>query len=321
MSTNQDIVLHYYNLSPFANKIAWILNYKKVNYKLVNISIQEPRPNRRYLDGGYTKTPILQIGNQVYCDTKTIIAELEARFPEPSLYPKKNSRLLSIGMNYLLENAVFVAIPTQFPLDALPKAFLEDRAKFAGRELNIEKQKAMQPYLKLDLEAQLERVVKGMVHNNNGNDLWLLDTETPTDADFTLAMDTFFAINILGHDYMSDRFPILVNHYERLMKVAADPGRVNDMVEISDVDALVIAKEQQSSISPSITFAGKQELFSIGQKVAVTPLDTGKTPAVGELVALSPERVTIKISNERTGDVYVHFPITTFIITPVVSRL
>ncbi|CAO3625439.1 unnamed protein product [Cunninghamella blakesleeana] len=323
MSNNQ-VVLHFYSLSPFANKIAWILNYKKVDYKWVNISVQEPRPQRRYLDGGYTKTPILQIGNQVFCDTKTIIAELEKRYPTPSLYPthhqkdQSSTQLLCTGLNYLLENAVFLAIPTQFPLDLLPKKLLEDRAKFAGKELNIEKQKALQPYLKLDLEAQLERIVKHLDNGKNGS--WILNTDTPSDADFTLALDTFFAINVLGEDFLKERFPKLVNHFESLMALA-DPGRIYELDEISPEDALVIAKNQQSTPSSSITFPGKSELFSLGQKVAVTPLDTGKTPAIGTLVALSPERVTIKISNDLTGDVYVHFPITTFIITPANARL
>lgn len=56
-----------------------MLNYKKVDYKTVTISPIEPRPNRRPLDGGYRKAPVLQIGNHVYCDSKCILNELERR--------------------------------------------------------------------------------------------------------------------------------------------------------------------------------------------------------------------------------------------------
>lgn len=68
---------HWYPESPFSQKVAWILNYKKIDYKVVLINRCEPRPLRRPLDGGYRKTPILQIGNHVYCDTKTIFLALE----------------------------------------------------------------------------------------------------------------------------------------------------------------------------------------------------------------------------------------------------
>jgi hypothetical protein len=40
----------------------------------------EPRPARRPLDAGYRKTPILQIKNHVYCDSKAIIHEIEKRY-------------------------------------------------------------------------------------------------------------------------------------------------------------------------------------------------------------------------------------------------
>jgi glutathione S-transferase len=65
--------------SPFAQKVAWALQYKKVIFKIVLIAPVEPRPLRRPLDGGYRKTPVLQIGNHTYCDSKAIFAELEKR--------------------------------------------------------------------------------------------------------------------------------------------------------------------------------------------------------------------------------------------------
>jgi glutathione S-transferase len=62
--------------------VAWALQYKKVDFKLVMISPIEPRPLRRPLDAGYRKTPVLQIGNHTYCDSKAIFAELEKRYKQ-----------------------------------------------------------------------------------------------------------------------------------------------------------------------------------------------------------------------------------------------
>ena len=44
-------------------------------------------PDLVVLTGGYSKTPVLQIGADIYCDTKRIADELETRFPQPTLYP------------------------------------------------------------------------------------------------------------------------------------------------------------------------------------------------------------------------------------------
>ena len=40
------------------------------------------------LTGGYRKTPVMQIGADIYCDTQLIMLELERRLPSPSFLPK-----------------------------------------------------------------------------------------------------------------------------------------------------------------------------------------------------------------------------------------
>ena len=42
------------------------------------------------LTGGYRKTPVMQIGADIFCDSQIIIRELERRFPEPSVFPKNS---------------------------------------------------------------------------------------------------------------------------------------------------------------------------------------------------------------------------------------
>ena len=54
-----------------------------------------------------------------------------------------------------------------------------------------------------------------------------------------------------------------------------------------------------------------------GQKVSVTPDDTGRVPVSGTLVGLAADRISIARSDERAGDVVVHFPRAGFIITPL----
>ena len=83
-----DLILHHYPNSPFAEKIRLILGYKKLAWKSVIIPSISPKPDVVALTGGYRKTPILQIGADIYCDTALIGDVLEHLQPEPSLYPE-----------------------------------------------------------------------------------------------------------------------------------------------------------------------------------------------------------------------------------------
>ena len=82
-----DIILHHYPTSPFAEKIRLALGYKKLAWKSVIIPSIMPKPDVLALTGGYRKTPLLQIGSDVYCDTALICEVLEHLQPKPALYP------------------------------------------------------------------------------------------------------------------------------------------------------------------------------------------------------------------------------------------
>ena len=82
-----DLILHHYPTSPFSEKIRLILGYKQLAWKSVIIPSIMPKPDVLALTGGYRKTPFLQIGADIYCDTALICDVLEHRQPSPTLYP------------------------------------------------------------------------------------------------------------------------------------------------------------------------------------------------------------------------------------------
>jgi glutathione S-transferase len=47
----------------------------------VEIPVIMPKPDLTALTGGYRKTPVLQIGADIYCDSQLIMRELEAAAP------------------------------------------------------------------------------------------------------------------------------------------------------------------------------------------------------------------------------------------------
>ena len=82
-----DLILHHYPSSPFSEKIRLALGYKTLMWKSVIIPPIMPKPDVIALTGGYRKTPILQVGADVYCDTALICDVLEHVELEPTLYP------------------------------------------------------------------------------------------------------------------------------------------------------------------------------------------------------------------------------------------
>ncbi|ORX49476.1 hypothetical protein DM01DRAFT_1338148 [Hesseltinella vesiculosa] len=316
MTSQPTVILHWYPPSPFANKIAWILNYKQIKYKTVLNDKTEPRPLRRPLDAGYRKTPILQIGNQVFADTRLIIDELEARFPVPSVYPLTRAgiptKTMALGLSSYLSGPVFLAVTTQFDISRLGAAFMQDRASFNGaKTFNVEKYNSLKPYLRIELDAQVDRIYQGLTTRADGSTSFVLDTDTASEADFSLAMITFFLRGILGADLIKSRYPLLASHFTQMASLGQH-HLTAQQPDLTAEDALAIASQEPSVVEPGLV-SGQ---FQIGQKVAVTPLDTGRQPSEGELVALATDRVVIKNQSKLAGVVYTHFPLIGFVITP-----
>ena len=78
----QEIIFHHYVASPFSEKIRVVLGMKGLAWRSVEIPNMMPKPDLMPLTGGYRKTPVMQFGADIYCDTQIIIRELERRFPD-----------------------------------------------------------------------------------------------------------------------------------------------------------------------------------------------------------------------------------------------
>src|SRR6202158_5531285 len=82
-----EIILHHYPMSPYAEKVRLAFGLKGISWRSVHIPNIMPKPDLMPLTGGYRRTPVMQIGADIYCDTLCILRELERRFPEPTLFP------------------------------------------------------------------------------------------------------------------------------------------------------------------------------------------------------------------------------------------
>ena len=79
-----ELILHHYPTSPFAEKARLLLGFKGLSWHSVHISPVMPKPDLTALTGGYRKTPVLQVGADIYCDTALIARRLEQEKSAPA---------------------------------------------------------------------------------------------------------------------------------------------------------------------------------------------------------------------------------------------
>jgi hypothetical protein len=123
-----DLILHHYWESPYAEKIRRIFGFKGLAWKSAIIPMVAPKPDLTALTGGYRKTPVLQIGADIYCDTELIARVLERLYPEPTLHPEGTRALDHILMNWGQELFLLAIYVIGSSGDVFPEGFLEDRS-------------------------------------------------------------------------------------------------------------------------------------------------------------------------------------------------
>ena len=300
-----DIILHHYAGSPFAEKIRIALGIKQAAWKSVDIPNVMPKPDLMPLTGGYRKTPVMQIGADVYCDTQLIMMEIEKRLPSPALLPKgREGEARGLAM-WIDRNIFWSAVGLVMAQigDKLPDAFKKDRSDFSGRSFDTDKLKAALPMARDQTYAQLSLAEEMLADGRK----YLLGGE-PTLADCALYNPVWFIQQRLSATASPlDRLPAIVAWSER-MKAFGSGTRT----DIKASDALDIAE----SASPAATGVEANDPSGLisGQPVSVTPDDTGKVPVSGTLVGLTADRISVARHDPRVGDIMVHFPRAGFII-------
>src|SRR6202521_4826192 len=150
------IILHHYEISPYSEKVRLGLGLKGLAWGSVEIPVIMPKPDLTALTGGYRKTPVLQIGADIYCDSQVIMRELERRHPTPSFYPAGHGA--ADARAWWAEKTTFLpAVSIAFAKrpEVLPEGFLEDRVKFSGRNIDPVVMMAAVPNHLVPLRANL----------------------------------------------------------------------------------------------------------------------------------------------------------------------
>lgn len=302
------LILHNYPSSPFSEKIRLVLGYKHLAWKSVLIPPIMPKPDVVALTGGYRKTPMLQVGADVYCDSALICDVLEHVQPEPTLYPPHlkgvsrvfaqwaDSTLFWAAMAYNLQPKGAAQVFAKAPPEAA-KAFSEDRKAMVGNMVRLRPADATSAY-----RSYLRRIAH-MVEEHEFlfgaepcvadfaayHSLWYTRVQVPVMADILNAtpavgewMDLMAAIGHGPSDSLSSQDAITVANGAEPMP----PGQ-NLLIDSAFQDDHGIA---------------------LGTRVTITAESFGPEPTEGELIAATRTHYTLRREHPLTGMVHVHFP-------------
>jgi glutathione S-transferase len=298
-----DLILHHYPNSPFAEKIRLILGYKQLAWKSVFIPMIMPKPELTALTGGYRKTPVLQIGADVYCDTALICDVLEQLAPTPTIYPEAvkgaarivaqwaDSALFTASMAYNFQPAGVAQVFAGTPAEGV-QAFVADRAAMRSGAARMSSTDASATY-----KSYLRRIAS-MLHGQD----FLFGAQSCV-ADFAAYHPLWFT---------QERTPALAGILD------ATPDVKNWMLRMQAIGHGTPSKcsaQEALQLAVSSTPAAVQgEVFqdehgvALGTRVAIAADNFGLEPTEGELIAATRTRYTLRRTDDRSGTVHVHFP-------------
>jgi glutathione S-transferase len=296
-----DLILHHYPTSPFSEKVRLVLGLKKMRWQSVFVPAIMPKPDVVALTGGYRRTPFMQIGADIYCDSALMCRVIDRLVPTPPLYPAESAGMAEIVAQWADSSLFWTAVPYTMqpagiahlfagaPVEAL-RAFGADRA-------------AMSPNLRraplADAAAALSAYYSRLEAMLGGGRSFLLG-ESPSIADFAAFHSLWFM----------RRAPPVAAAFSDFTRVAAWYERVagfghGEPSKLSSEDALAIAAGA-SGHAPASVAPGQG--FEVGDAVTVTPADYAHDDVAGTIVGLDRDEVVIARSDARAGTVHVHFP-------------
>ena len=296
-----EIILHHYPPSPVSEKVRVALGIKGLSWRSVEIPRLPPKPDVMPLTGGYRRTPIMQVGADIYCDSQCILRELQRRHPEPSFYPGGAAGLpwgISRWTDALFDTAVRLSMGAN--ADKLPADFAKDRLRlFFGPNGDIKKVQADLAHTVAQLRAQfgwMEERVAG------GRRFMLGDNPGLPDA-LAYYLVWFVRGRWEGGPGLLQEFPAL-EAWEQRVK-ALGHGHPTPM---SSTEAIEVAQRSQPA-TPQRDDPRDPQSLKTGQKVTVVAdLDSGETPVPGIVRFIDRDSIAILREDARVGTVCVHFP-------------
>ena len=300
-SARGDIVLHHYPTSPFSEKVRLVLGLKGLRWRSVFVPAIMPKPDVVALTGGYRRTPFMQIGADVYCDSALMCRVIDRIAPAPPLYPAESAGLADIVAQWADSSLFWTAVP--YTMQPAGTAHIFAGASIETLRAFAADRAAMNPNLRrapiadagAALAAYLARLEAMLADGRS-----FLLGEAPCIADFSVAQSIWFL----------RRAPPVAAAFSAYAKVAVWYERVTsfghgEAAPLASEEALAIAA-RAGGHAPTQLVDGQG--FAAGDAVTVAAADYAHDEVAGTIVGLDRDEVVLERSDARAGLVHVHFP-------------
>lgn len=295
-----DIILHHYEISPFSEKIRLMFGHCGLSWKS---AISPPLPPRTIVDplaGGYRKIPVLQIGADIFCDTKIISREIADISEKADLALENCSSEIQEFTSYS-DSIVFMAVVTSSPPAKAIRVLLNQFSVW--QTLRFIKDRA--GVSKNSLLKSVPLLKSKQIVENYFNDLEDRLKTTPYIFGDTACIADFSAYHLIWfkNKFTDNNFNSEQTNLERWFDQMSNIGH-GTRLEISRSDVFNIATTTEPrKISDAMT---RDSL--IGTRVEIKPNDYAQDTTVGKLVGVPDLRWIIARESKRFGILHVHFP-------------
>jgi glutathione S-transferase len=313
-----ELYFHHYLTSPFAEKIRLIFGLKGLAWHSVLQPSIMPKPDLQALTGGYRRIPVLQIGNEVICDTALIADVLERLAPTPSLFPNgcegaariiaqwADSTVFGAAMAYNFQPAGAAELFADQPA-TVGAMFAADRKAMRGGGGRLAAEDAAGHY-----RSYLLRINQMLKSRH------FLFGEHPSLADFSCYHSLWFTRRLKSVASILSEYSELLPWMDRLAALGH-----GSMLESDSAASLALSAAGRSS-QASLPAALQSFLYpaahvdahgiALGQHVGITAESFGLEVSEGELLSACASHYTIRRSDPVAGKVHIHFPRVGFVL-------
>lgn len=299
-------ILHHYEASPFAELVRAAFGLKGMAWGSVIVPNVLPKPGQTELTGGYARTPVVQIGADIYCDTGAILPALEALRPEPSLYPAPLGplhRMIASWAGGAQFMAHVGAAMGNMPAEAMGEAFIKDRQARFG--LDMGQLAKATPHLAGQALVAWDWTSQALADGRP-----FIGGDAPGAGDLGLYCDFWFVRAVPFARDTAARILALPGIADWAARMAAlGHGERREMT--ADEAIAVAAAAEPAAITGTV-----EAPFSAGQAVAVTSEGARDAPTRGQLTRFDSGGITLLRDSDRAGRVAVHFPRLGQVVTP-----
>lgn len=299
-----EIILHNYPQSPVAEKARVAFGIKGLAWRNVEIPRLAPKPMLTKLTGGYRRTPVMQIGADIYCDSQCILRELERRFPSPTFFPGPDAGLMWC-LSRWTDGAFFdtaVKLILGAAGDALPRDFAADRGRlYLGADWaeGLRAANAALPHLAAQMRAPLQWIDTQL---SDGRAFLLGPAPGAIDA------QVYNLIWFLrGRWEQGPAFLSEFQHLERWETSVREIG--HGTMTVMTPEAAIERAGQTEPTAQAATDPHEPQGLRPGMQVTICPdVDGGEQPVTGAVVMANCDTIALRREDPDIGAVCVHFP-------------